>query len=361
MHRIVILGGGPAGLAAAIALGERGVPALVVDAAGGAAEPRAELLPQGAAQIVARLGLGAVLAQACRITRVASRWGAAAQHAHGGDPGLGLHGWGIDRRVLAQVMLRRLQSLNVPVQTGRVTAQHKARDGWRLTLEDGGTLSAAFLIDATGRAAVAARRHGAQTLQGQDLVALLWQTPDESTDMLAEATPEGWWYSVPHATGRTLGFVTSAGAAKTAGRFPETCLEEAGRQLSLIPVGGAQGTPRRMDARSARLDRMTGPGWLATGDAAAAFDPLASQGLFNALSGGFFAAHAAADALDGDAEAPLVYEALAARTGERTHRAAHLQYAALPFDTPFWRLRAGLQPLAAASGRAVAAATGLVT
>jgi hypothetical protein len=34
-----------------------------------------------------------------------------------------------------------------------------------------------------------------------------------------------------------------------------------------------------------------------------------------------------------------------ARTAERTHSTTHLQYAALPYDTPFWhhRARGGLE------------------
>ena len=40
---------------------------------------------------------------------------------------------------------------------------------------------------------------------------------------------------------------------------------------------------RVTDASTSWLDRMAGPGWAATGDAAAAFDPLSSQGIVTAL------------------------------------------------------------------------------
>ena len=94
---------------------------------------------------------------------------------------------------------------------------------------------------------------------------------------------------------------------------------------------------RAVDARSVRLDPMMGKGWLATGDAAAAFDPVSSQGLYNALSCGFFAGKAVADELSGSKDAVAVYTEVFARTAKRTHRMIPLQYAVQPYDTPFWR------------------------
>ena len=110
--------------------------------------------------------------------------------------------------------------------------------------------------------------------------------------------------------------------------------------VSLISLGSLSQPVGLMDSRSALLDQMTGRGWLATGDAAAAFDPISSQGLFNALSGGFLAGQAAADVMSGDRDAALVYETLAARTANRTHGLTRLQYAAMPYDSSFWRVRA---------------------
>jgi flavin-dependent dehydrogenase len=56
-------------------------------------------------------------------------------------------------------------------------------------------------------------------------------------------------------------------------------------------------------AGASRLPAVTGPDWLAIGDAAMAFDPLASQGLFNALYTGFTSADAVRRILAGDAHA----------------------------------------------------------
>ena len=58
---------------------------------------------------------------------------------------------------------------------------------------------------------------------------------------------------------------------------------------------------RLVNAATSRLDRPVGDGWVATGDAAAAFDPLSSQGILTAVLMG----REAATALDD----PAGYEA----------------------------------------------------
>src|SRR5207244_9602005 len=49
---------------------------------------------------------------------------------------------------------------------------------------------------------------------------------------------------------------------------------------------------RRIDASACIVSQAAGEGWIAVGDAASAFDPIASQGLFNALSSALVAAGA---------------------------------------------------------------------
>lgn len=343
MTAILVAGGGPAGLAAAIALAERCMAVTVVDTNGGVALTRAEMVPQGAREILERLGLADALADSVALEAVVSRWGKA--QAQGADPGLGLHGWGLDRRALSKTMIRRARAMGVRILTGRLKDHRRTDTGWHLsvsTMNGPRRVEAAYLIDATGRPARIARRQGTRRLHGPDLVAVVWHRPQRGMRcMQAEAVADGWWYAVPHRQGVSLGFVTSADRAKEVCKAPAAVLESCRGTLDLVSVAGASDTVHAMDCRAARLEQFFGPGWLAVGDAAASFDPISSQGLFNALSGGFFAGQAAADALAGEARAPKVYAGLAARTAERTHAATHLQYAALPFDTDFWRARSG--------------------
>lgn len=346
MHDVIIVGGGPAGLAAAVALAERGITPCVVDRSGGLSPERGELLAHGAFDIVQRLGLADLLDQALPIKEIASHWGSARMQSHAGVPGLGFYGWGLNRRALALAMLKRVTSLGVPVHESRVTAIFRRTSDWVLTFTNGTQLKARYLVDASGRPGAVARRQGVQLWQDTDLVTLIWKTRREAGPaiMRAEAAPDGWWYAVPYGADQTVGFATSAARAKEIGTDTQAFLRSKRGETRLIDPDMLCVPVRVMDSRSAVLEALSGPGWVATGDAATAFDPVSSQGLFNALSGGFFAGNAAADALAGDTDAPRVYAALAARTAERTHALTRLQYATTPYETEFWQKRAAVLP-----------------
>jgi len=342
MHEVIVVGGGPAGLAAAIALAERGTNATVVDRDGGISAERGELLSHGAFDIMTRLGLTTVLNSALQIDEVVSNWGDARMQSHAGSPGLGFHGWGLDRRALSLAMLNRVKTMGVAVHCARVVAVNRKAEGWTVEISNGAPLQAEYLIDASGRPGIVARRQGARILQDNDLAALIWSAPRSTgtAHMQAEAAPDGWWYAVPYGPSQTVGFVTSAQQAKEIKRNPQAFLKSTQYTTRFIKLSRLRDLQKIMDCRSAVLEEMSGQGWIATGDAAAAFDPISSQGLFNALSSGFFAANAAVDVLNGDKDAPLVYSALAARTAYRTHSMTRLQYSAMPFDTSFWSKRA---------------------
>ena len=85
-----------------------------------------------------------------------------------------------------------------------------------------------------------------------------------------------------------------------------------------------------------------GDGWLAAGDAALSFDPLSSQGLFNALYTGLASAEAADRALSGDGSALSDYAARLAEIDavyRRNLRAWYELERRWP-DQEFWRRRA---------------------
>lgn len=57
--------------------------------------------------------------------------------------------------------------------------------------------------------------------------------------------------------------------------------------------------PQVSPAHTSRLTAVTGPGWLAVGEAAVSFDPLASYGIAAALGTGYYAAGAVVEHLGG--------------------------------------------------------------
>jgi flavin-dependent dehydrogenase len=129
-----------------------------------------------------------------------------------------------------------------------------------------------------------------------------WLVTDRADDVDAtltvETTSSGWWYScrLPERR-RVAGFVSTT---RPEPRAWETRLR-ATRHLGPLVAGyRVERTPIVCAADSSLLERCFGAGWIAIGDAAASYDPLASRGLVGALSSGIEAA-----SLVGAAEAQL--------------------------------------------------------
>ncbi len=333
---VLVAGGGPAGFAAAIALAGRGVDVLVADAAGAkAALARCEMLPKAAEPIMLRLGLQSVLAQSVTLQGVVSLWGSERPVDHAAaSPGFSAFGWSVDREALQSAMKACAAGLGITACEGRVHAIQGRPGAWVVALGKGSSVRAKFLVDATGRPAAVARRLGAKAIFGASLVAWTWSTTAPVPPcLLAEARPNGWSYALPRPdAGGSMGYLMCPSIQRQK-RFSREPINMCGR---LVPDFKAASVSRPVDCRSMRLVPAAGSGWLATGDAAAAFDPISSQGLFNALSGGFFAGNAAADALDQDESAVDIYRTLANRTAARTHRQIPHQYAVRPYETDFW-------------------------
>lgn len=264
-------------------------------------------------------------------------------------------GWHLDRRRfdgwLRRAAIARGAALLAPASLGALE-----RDGprWRALLETAEgprPLAARLVIDAGGRAAPAARLLGARARAEDKLVAGWLHGHDRregSRMTYVEAVEDGWWYTAPLPGGRrVLAFHTDADlpAARVAGdREALLGRAEAPRGLA-AELGDAGFVPDTelgfTAANSATLTPCAGPGWLSAGDAALRFDPLSSQGLFNALFTGLAAAEAADRALGGDAGAMPGYAGTiqGIRDAYRRHLSLYYGAEARWPAAPFWQRR----------------------
>ena len=182
----------------------------------------------------------------------------------------------------------------------RVASISRKLGVWALQLHGGGTAYGRFVVDATGRAAILARRLGARQVRVDALVGIVARL--EEADIakyatLVAAAPGGWWYVGPGADGAPYAiFFTDVD-------LPQYDMaRDAGGGVRLLreatPFGCANlSSSRRVFAAfSTYLDPCCGDGWLAVGDAAASVDPLSSSGLANALRGATAAASAIIEA-----------------------------------------------------------------
>lgn len=155
------------------------------------------------------------------------------------------------------------------------------------------TITAKFVIDATGRNSHFARSIGIQRTHFDKLMACWISFPNISVNTMSTIVSDkfGWWYSavVPQQK-RILSFQTDADLLertnfKSLSNFLELIQTNAIMQqlISKTSIHDIifHGT---VGANSTRLEKVAGTQWIAIGDAAISFDPLSSQGMFNAMA-----------------------------------------------------------------------------
>lgn len=227
-------------------------------------------------------------------------------------------GWRLDRRRFEADLRDRAAECGAELKVpGQIEVVTRAGGGWRLTLAGGEALTVRALIDAGGRASRLLRTEG-ERRAAQDKLICAWthlpleREPAEIT--YTESVRDGWWYSAPlPGRRRLLAFHTDSDLASGEALNPEALVERARQSPTLSEEVADCGPPspgpaRICAAHGARLAAPAGDDWLAVGDSALAFDPLSSQGLFNALYTGLIGARAVGARLAGDDSAVAAYK-----------------------------------------------------
>lgn len=327
---VLIAGAGPAGAATALFLARSGVRVAIIDKAHAPAWRPPELLPPATHALLLRVGLHHIL-QACAARPafgVRRIWGAQRSEIEDFFTQPGSSAWFVDRMALDLGLRAEAMAAGASVHPASAI-EEIVRTGadWTIALAGSASLRADFLIDATGRSASLARRMGAGRLFTDKLVASASLSGGMAGWLDVEAHAEGWSYVADG--------------------------------ISRVEVGGGRGAGAaqlRLAASSTCLDMAAGVRWMAVGDAACAFDPIASQGLSQAMA----SARAAADVIIDGAhrERMMDYSAAVQATWLHSERLRHEIYAAEPRwpDAPFWRGRTQAAQRFAAISRRFAAA-----
>jgi flavin-dependent dehydrogenase len=264
-------------------------------------------------------------------------------------------GWHLDRPRFDSLLARAAQRAGAEVRTSARAhriGRHGA-GGWSVDVasDKPSSLRARFLVDATGRGATVARRLGAAWLCDDRLVCAYAVVegcaPEPERRSLVESTEAGWWYATPLPGRRALaGFFTDPRTCRAGGygrpgpwhdalratRHVCAFLERPARPAH---VGVVAATPHC-------LDRAGGDAWVAIGDAATSYDPLASAGLTLALRSACDAADALVDRANGDTGALDRYSRSVHRrfVGYRVQRRAYYALETRWPESSFWRRRA---------------------
>jgi len=367
---VAIVGGGPAGAAAALALAKAGRRVLVADSGVARAFRIGEGLPPSARPLLRELGvLDRIEADGHRPSPgTLAFWGSDVPHANdflyqARGPGLQL-----DRaRFDASLRAAAREAGAEVVESARLGLDAASVGGFahRLSLRTSGgdkrAVEAEWLIDASGRAATSARALGATRIEYDCLVAFyqrLGSAGDTDRDgrTWVEAVADGWWYSALLPSGERL--IALLGDADLLDRRDLLDGDGLWRRLKEAPALGALcaahgyrpcGRVYGADASSAALNLAAGERWLAVGDAALAFDPLSSKGISSALYTGLRAADVIDASLRGDPASAQRYAAhlLEVHRVYRSQQRAFYMLERRWETTGFWSRRSAEQRLGA--------------
>ena len=353
---VAVIGAGPAGCAAAIALKRLGVGSVQLLEAGDGTRSRfGESLPPDIRLVLGQLGLNEAFAvlgfDPC--VGSASSWGDAALgyndflfNPHG-------LGWHIDRARFDAFLHEQAVAAGADLRLGAAfDGATETEEGVRLRVRSSGgveTIEAGFVIDATGRAARVARTLGAERIEGDRLVCIAALTRIDPNGLLGqrsllEAVDYGWWYAARLSPDEAIVVVSTDADLVRERRLhqPDAWRAHLAATCHVAPaLGHASPSSELMvrQARSSRLSRAAGSRWRAIGDAASVYDPIMAQGVTKAMLEGIAAARDIVRAAN-DAEADLDAR-FADYLALRDH--FYSQEGRWP-DAPFWARRRRPQP-----------------
>ncbi|MFZ1005275.1 MAG: FAD-dependent monooxygenase [Candidatus Sulfotelmatobacter sp.] len=374
--RVVVLGAGPSGSAAAAELARRGWPTLLVGRSCDRRPNIGECLPPGIRPMLEKAGVWEAFLRAGHTVSVGIRSSWGSHELADRDFLLSPYGagWHIDRtRFDAMMRDSALCNGAEGLECLALRDVKPTAEGWRIKLStDSGdhSVDSSFIIDATGRACVFARRVGAQRIAMDRLVGAAGYFSFGATSslmepmLLLEAVENGWWYTAPLPEGKLIAvFLTDADSIQREKLTqPDRWMAQLAstvEQSQRIQKHGLalDGEIRIVQAESSFLDRVAGDGWLAAGDAAASFDPLSAQGIMSAISSGLDAAHAAAARLSGDRKALVAYADRVRRSYAEylTHRSVYYRIERRWLNGEFWKTRHALPPVFSRRGTSACA------
>ena len=314
---VALLGGGPAGCAAALALARHGFSIALIERSSYDNVRVGETLPPEVRVLLQSLGVWDQFVRHVPRASPGIRYVWGKKDVHDSSSIFSPYGtwWHIDRACFDAMLARTAENSGTYVFTGatRTSCSESNSGDWKICAELAGeqfNVRAKLLVDATGRASMLARKRGARRIFYDHLVGVVvFLSAQEGSPLgdstFVEAVEDGWWYSALLPNSRAVvAYMTDADLNARGHNRPleywQSQLSKTIHTKALINRCALDSGPHIFAADSSKLNTPLGKNWLAAGDAAMAFDPLSSQGVYKALESGIRAARAIREHLEGD-------------------------------------------------------------
>jgi flavin-dependent dehydrogenase len=374
---VVVIGGGIAGCAMAIALRRGGVDRVCLLHSPVATQVAVgETLPPDVRRPLGELGVWECFLEQGHEPCLGSR------SAWGGSE-LGYNdfvlnpfgfGWHLDRPRFEAMLLDEARRVDAAIFSivRLAFAENAPNPGFVLSAtEPNGierSFAARYVVDATGCRSAFAQQIGARKLL-LDRLSFVYGFFDASKGAttsrltLIEAQELGWWYSARLPDNKLAVAFASDPSIVRDGRLAHERewldLLRKTRHVAQTVEGYRLTDMVARVAPTFRLDRVAGAHWLAVGDAAAACDPISSQGIMNALEDGVRASTVVTRALHGVLDGNKSYmEYISARYTDYLENRNYFYGLERRWRlSPFWRRRLARHVQAPLSNEAATSAT----
>lgn len=351
---VIVIGGGPAGGAMALALARRGPSVVLLERNSSHSRRVGEVLPPAVRPALAALGLwDRFLAdEHLPSTGVTSWWGGDRIER---DYFFGPYGdgWHICRRRFDEMLLMAARDAGVTIiRSAKVRhLQRESNSEWQLeaAIESDSTeiLQGRFVVCATGRSSQFSAFCGPR--QRVDRLVGIAQTFVRLADapclprLWIEASVDGWSYTAPLPQGRLVAvFLTDGDLLHgSAAEFVQTRLRDAPHTSERLAGWTPECAPQVFPAEVSCPTSRAGHAFVTVGDAANAFDPASGRGIVKALESAVIAADAIVGQLAGRPEGLVDYNAMMERDFSENLQRRHEVYLSEKRwqHSLFWRRR----------------------
>ncbi|MEM6720999.1 MAG: FAD-dependent monooxygenase [Bacteroidota bacterium] len=314
-YQVLIVGGGPAGIATALTLHAKGIRCCVVEAQEIPIRKAGEAIPPNAKPLLKQLGILHLVTDEKHKVYYGNQscWGTnELQQKEFINDRMG-HGFLLDRLYFETQLQSVYQNTESAFYKGfklkKVVSEEQIVFATIENLQESITLKSNFIIDATGRKASVCRHFNIQKENLDTQFALTFNVKTNQklpSQIIVEATENGWWYVAPFTENEITMMFFTLKVLLPAKENTKTFLQaefhktlHLSNKIHRIAIQDV----KIMPAGTSCLRVPYGKNWLAVGDAAYSYDPISSYGITSALASGFYAGHAVADMFQEKSEA----------------------------------------------------------